>query len=40
MPFITKDISKAITKKSKLKNNYLKNKTDATQESSKLLRIY
>ena len=29
MPFITKDLSKAIMKRSKLRNNYLKNKTDA-----------
>ena len=39
MPFVTKDLSKAIMRKSKLRNNYLKNKTDATQESNKLLRI-
>ena len=31
MPFITKDPSKAIMKKSKLRNNYLKNKTDANR---------
>ena len=31
MPFITKDPSKAIMKRSKLRNNYLKNKTDANR---------
>ena len=29
MTFTTKDLSKAIMKRSKLRNNYLKNKTDA-----------
>ena len=31
MPFITKDHSKAIMKRSKLRNSYLKNKTDANR---------
>ena len=31
MPFITKDLSKAIMKRSKLRNNYLKNKTGANR---------
>ena len=28
MPFVTIELSKAIMKRSKLRNNYLKNKTD------------
>ena len=42
MPFITKDLSKAIMKRSQLRNNYLKNKIDSNrmlQEAKKLLRI-
>ena len=31
MPFITKDLSKAIMKSSQLRNNYLKNKTDSNR---------
>ena len=31
MPFVTKDLSKTIMKISKLRNNYLKNKTDANR---------
>ena len=31
MPFITKDLSKAIMKRSQLRNNYLKNKTDSNR---------
>ena len=31
MPFITKDPSKAIMKRSKLRNKYLKNKADANR---------
>ena len=42
IPFITKDLSKAVTKRSQLRNNCIKNKTDsnnAIQEAKKLLRI-
>ena len=31
MPFVTKDLSKAIMKRSKLRNNYLTNKTDSNR---------
>ena len=31
MPFVAKDLSKAIMKRSKLRNNYLKNKTNASR---------
>ena len=31
MPFVTKDLSKAIMKRSKLRNNYLENKNDASR---------
>ena len=34
MPFVTKDLSKAIMERSKLRNNYLKNKTDAKLTST------
>ena len=40
MPFITKDLSKAIMKRSKLRNNYLKNKTDANRMLYKKQRNY
>ena len=42
MPFVTKDLSKAIMKTSKLRNNYLKKswcKQNAIQEAKKLLHI-
>ena len=31
MPFVTKDLSEAIMKRLKLRNNYLKSKTDANR---------
>ena len=31
MPFVAKDLSKSITKRSKLRGNYLKNKPDANK---------
>ena len=40
MPFVTKDLSKAIMKRSKLRNNYLKNKTDANRMLCKNQRNY
>ena len=40
MPFITKDLSKAIMKRSKLRNNYLKNKTNANRMLCKKQRSY
>ena len=40
MLFITKDLSKAIMKRSKLRNNYLKNKTDANRMLYKKQRNY
>ena len=40
VPFITKDLSKAIMKRSKLRNNYLKNKTDANRMLYKKQRNY
>ena len=40
MPFITKDLSKAIMKRSKLRNNYLKNKTNANRMLYKKQRNY
>ena len=42
MSLITKDLSKAIVKRSQLRNTYLKNKIDSNrmlQEAKKLLRI-
>ena len=44
MPFITKDLSKAVMKRLQFRNNYLKKKTsrfkeNAIQEAKKLLRI-
>ena len=40
MPFITKDYSKAIMKRSKLRNNYSKNKADANRMLYKKQRNY
>ena len=40
MPFVTKDLSKAIMKRSKRRNNYLKNKTDANRMLCKKQRNY
>ena len=40
MPFVTKDLSKTIMKISKLRNNYLKNKTDANRILYKKQRNY
>ena len=40
MPFVTKDLVKAIMKRSKLRNNYLKNKTDANRMLYKKQRNY
>ena len=40
MPFITKDLSKAIMKRSQLRNNYLKNKTDSNRMLYKKQRNY
>ena len=40
MPFITKDLSKAIIKRLKLRNNFLKNKTDANRVLYKKQRNY
>ena len=40
MPFVTKDLSKAIMKRSKLRNNYLKNKNDANRMLCKKQRNY
>ena len=40
MPFVTKDLSKAIMKRSKLRNNYLKNKTDGNRMPYKKQRNY
>ena len=40
MPFVTKDLSKAIMKRSKLRNNYLKNKSDANRMLCKKQRNY
>ena len=40
MPFITKDLSKAIMKRSKLGNKYLKNKTHANRMLYKKQRNY
>ena len=40
MPFITKDLSKAIMKSSRLRNNYLKNKTDSKRMLYKTQRNY
>ena len=40
MPFITKDYPEAITERSKLRNNYSKNKTDANRMLYKKQRNY
>ena len=40
MPFVTKDLSKAIMKRSKLRNNYLKKKTDTNRMLYKKQRNY
>ena len=40
MPFVIKDLSKAIMKRSNLRNNYLKNKTDANRMLCKKQRNY
>ena len=40
MHFVTKDLSKVIMKRSKLRNNYLKNKTDASRMLYKKQRNY
>ena len=40
MPFVTKYLSKAIIKRSKLRNNYLKNKTNANRMLHKKQRNY
>ena len=40
MPFVTKELSKTIMKRSKLRNNYLKNKTDANRMLYKKQRNY
>ena len=40
MPFFTKDLSKAIMRRSKLRNNYWKNKTDANRMLYKMQRNY
>ena len=40
MPFITKDLSKAIMKRSKLRNNYFLKKTDANKILHKKQRNY
>ena len=40
MPFVKKDLSKAITKRLKLKNNYLKNRTEANGMLYKKQRDY
>ena len=40
MPFVTKDLSKAFMKKSKLTNNYSKNKTDTNRMLYKKQRNY
>ena len=40
MPFVTKYLSKAIMKRSKLRNNYLKNKSDANRMLCKKQRNY
>ena len=40
MTFVTKDLSKAVMKRSKLRNNYLKNKTDANGMLYKKQRNY
>ena len=40
MPFATKYLSKVIIKRSKLRNNYLKNKTDANRMLHKKQRNY
>ena len=40
MPFIAKDLSKAIVKRSQLRSNYLKNKTDSNKMLYKKQRNY
>ena len=40
MPFVTKDLSKAIMERSRLRNNYLKNKTNANGMLYKKQRNY
>ena len=40
MPFVTKDLSKAIMKRSILRNNYLQNKTEANRMLYKKQRNY
>ena len=40
MPFVTKDLSKTIMKRSKFRNNYLKNKSDANRMLYKKQRNY
>ena len=40
MPFVTEDFPKAIKKKLKIRNNYLKNKTDANRILYKKQRNY
>ena len=40
MPFVTIDLSKAIMEKSKLRNNYLKNKTNANRMLNKETTAY
>ena len=40
MPFVTKDLSKAIKKRLKLRNNYLKNKTNVNRIPYKKQRNY
>ena len=40
MPFVAKDLSKAVMKRSKLRNNYLKNKTNANRMLCKKQRNY
>ena len=40
MPFVTKDLSKAIMKRSKLRNNYFLKKTDANKILHKKQRNY
>ena len=40
MPSVTKDLSKTMMKRSKLRNNYLKNKSDANRMLYKKKRNY
>ena len=40
MPFVTEDLSKAIMKRSTLRNNYLKNKIDTNRMLYKKQRNY